>query len=319
MTKKIAIIDTGYNDYAFEKDLLYSNGYDLQLFEGDKEDVDGRIALSKDAEAIFVRWTKINDTFLSKCPCLKVIVRYGAGYENIDLDAASRAGVKVANVGGYGNHSVSDHALSLIYACSRGLFQGVQSLQTNFGKPPFARVLELHRKTLGIIGMGRIGGTLATKAVHLFNNIRAYDPYIPDSRFTDLGVQKASFDALLRNSDVISLHCNLTNETRNMIHELAFEKMDKSPIIVNTSRGPVIESKALLNALNSGKVFMAGLDVFDSELPGEIPEEILTHPRIISTGHYAWYSENSIAELQKRAAQNMVALLEGKKIEDLLN
>lgn len=319
MTKKVAVLDTGYDNYSFEKQLLRQHGYNLEIFEGDKHDLHDKLAFSKDALGIFVRWTKVDDAFLRQCPKLKVIIRYGAGYENVDLDAATRANVTVANVGGYGNHSVSDHALSLTYACARGLFHGVSTLKSNFGKPPFERMFELHRKTLGIIGVGRIGGTLATKAVHLFNHVLAYDPYKPDSRFTDLGVQKTSFDSLLWNSDVISLHCNLTDETRNMIDKTAFEKMNKTPIIVNTSRGPVIEARALLNALDSEKVFMAGLDVYDSEIPEEIPEEILSHPRTVTTGHYAWYSENSIAELQKRAAQNMVALLEGKEIEDKLN
>lgn len=319
MDKKIVILDTGYDNYTFEKQLLREHGYHLEIFKGEKHDLHGKKAFSKDAVGIFIRWTKIDEGFLRQCPKLKVIIRYGAGYENVDLTAATRATVKVANVGGYGNHSVSDHALALMYACARGLFQGVQALRNNFGKPPFERMFELHRKTLGIVGLGRIGGTLATKAVHLFKQVLAYDPYIADTRFTDLGVQKASFDALLRNSEIISLHCNLTDETRNMIDKPAFEKMDKKPILVNTSRGPVIENKELLNALDSGKVFMAGLDVYDSELPDEIPVDILTHPRIITTGHYAWYSENSIAALQKRAAQNMVALLEGREIKDTLN
>ena len=316
---KVVILDTGYENYHYEKDLLHKNGYSLEIFDACKNNINEKLKISKDAVGLFVRWTNIDDAFLSQCPGLKVIIRYGAGYENVDLDAATRANVKVANVGGYGNHSVSDHALSLMYACARGLFQGVSILKNNFGKPPFTRMFEMHRKTLGIVGFGRIGGTLATKAVHLFNHVLAYDPYIPDSRFTDLGVQKATFDELLRNSDIISLHCNLTDETRNMIDKPAFEKMYKTPIIVNTSRGPVIETKALLDALDSEKVFMAGLDVYNSELPDEITDEILTHPRTITTGHYAWYSENSIAELQKRAAKNMVALLQGKEIEDLLN
>lgn len=319
ISKKVTVLDTGYENYSVEEQLLRQHGYNLEIFKGEKHDLNEKIAFSNDAVGIFVRWTKVDEAFLQRCPRLKVIIRYGAGYENIDLKAATRTNVAVANVGGYGNHSVSDHALGLMYACVRGLFQGMSTLKGNFGKPPFERIFEFHRKTLGIIGLGRIGGTLATKAVHLFNHVLAYDPYIPDSRFTDLGVQKCSFDELLLNSDVISLHCNLTDETRNLIDQPAFEKMGKTPIIVNTSRGPVIESKALFNALNSNNVFMAGLDVYDSELPDEIPDEILSHPRIIATGHYAWYSENSISELQKRAAQNMVALLEGKQIEDLLN
>jgi D-3-phosphoglycerate dehydrogenase / 2-oxoglutarate reductase len=319
MSLKVAILDTGYENYTYEKKLISRHGYTLQIFKGEKSDISAKLAFAKDAVGIFVRWTKVDEDFLKNCTHLKVIIRYGAGYENVDIDAATKAGVKVANVGGYGNHSVSDHALTLMYACARGLFRGVQTLKSNFGKPPYQRMFEFHRKTVGIIGLGRIGGTLSTKAVHLFNQVLACDPYVPDSRFTKLGVMKVSFDELLMRSDVISLHCNLTDETRNMIDKPAFDKMDKIPIIINTSRGKVIETEALLDALNSGNVFRAGLDVYDSELPDEIPDEVKNHSRIIATGHYAWYSENSIEELQKRAAQNMIALLQGKKIEDLLN
>jgi D-3-phosphoglycerate dehydrogenase len=149
--------------------------------------------------------------------------------------------------------------------------------------------------------------------------VLASDPYIPDSRFRKLGVQKETLEGLLRQSHVISIHCNLTSETRHLIDSKAFDQMDQRPFLINTARGPVIETGALLQALDKEKVRGAGLDVFDSDLPSEIDPRIPDHPRIIATGHYAWYSENSLDELQKRAAQNMVALLRNEKIEDSLN
>ncbi len=317
--KKIAILDTGYPSYEKERRLLHSNGYELVIFEGDRADITSRIRLAGKAEGIFVRWTRIDEPFLEKCPSLKAIVRYGAGYENIDLEAAARTGIRVANVGGYGNHSVSDHALALIFASARGLFPGVAGFRENFGKPPFERMIEFHRNTLGIIGLGRIGGTLASKAGFLFKEVLASDPYIADSRFMDLNVIKTDLQKLLKKSDVISIHCNLTEETTGLIGHQEFRKMDRFPILVNTARGPVIETGALLEALEQGKVHSAGLDVFHSEIPGQIDRRLLSHPRVIATGHFAWYSENSLEELQKRAAENMLALLAGKSPEDSLN
>lgn len=316
---KIVVLDRGYKHYRLENEALSGYGYELILYSGERADHQEKLRLASDAVGLFVRWTRVDESFLSKCPQLKVIIRYGAGYENIYLEAASRAGVKVANVGGYGNHSVSDHALSLIYTSIRGLFPGTAGLRENFGKAPFPRIFELHRKTLGIIGLGRIGGTLAGKAVGLFQKVLASDPYIPDSRFTDLGVEKTTLDNLLRQSHVISIHCNLTSETRNLLDRRAFGIMDQKPYVVNTARGPVIESEALLEALEKDLIPGAGLDVFDSELPGEIDDRILGHERIIATGHYAWYSENSLEELQKKAAENMIALLQNRSIEDNLN
>lgn len=316
---KIVVLDPGYDHYKYERDLLSRSGYDLQVYAGTSDDQEAKNNFASDAVGLFVRWTQIDASFLSKCPQLKVIIRYGAGYENIDLEAASRANVKVANVGGYGNHSVSDHALSLIYASIRGLFHGTAGFRDHFGRAPFPEIFELHRKTLGIIGLGRIGGTLARKAGGLFNKLVASDPYIPDERFSDLGVEKVDLEQLLRQSHVISIHCNLTSETRHLIDSKAFQIMDQQPFLINTARGPVIETGALLQALDKEKVRGAGLDVFDSDLPSEIDPRIPDHPRIIATGHYAWYSENSLDELQKRAAQNMVALLRNETIEDSLN
>ncbi len=318
-TSKIAILDAGYDHYRYEKELLSRSGYELHIFRGNREDHQAKNNFASDAVGLFVRWTPIDASFLSKCPQLKVIIRYGAGYENIDLEAGSRANVKVANVGGYGNHSVSDHALSLIYASIRGLFHGTAGFRDHFGRAPFPEIFELHRKTLGIIGLGRIGGTLAWKAGGLFNKVVASDPYIPDERFINLGVEKIDLEQLLRQSHVISIHCNLTSETRHLIDSTAFQLMDQQPFLINTARGPVIETGALLQALDNGQVRGAGLDVFNSDLPSEIDPRILDHPRIIATGHYAWYSENSLDELQKRAAQNMVALLRNETIEDSLN
>ena len=301
--RRIAVLDRGYKHYNFERKLLSGHGYELDLYEGDDADYSAKIKFASDAVGMFVRWTRIDEAFLIKCPKLEVIVRYGTGYENIDLKAATRAGVRVANVGGYGNHSVSDHALSLIYASIRGLFPGTAGLRENFTKAPYPRIFELHRKTLGIIGLGRIGGTLAGKAAGLFQKVLASDPHIPDSRFRGLGVEKSTLDSLLRQSHVISIHCNLTSETRHLIDRRAFGIMDQKPYVINTARGPVIESEALLEALENNQIPGAGLDVFDSEIPGEIDERILGHSKIIATGHYAWYSENSLDELQKRAAE----------------
>lgn len=316
---KIAILDRGYDHYDFERDLISGAGYELHMYEGDSEDHDAKALFAADAEGIFVRWTKVDAHFLARCPVLKVIIRYGAGYENIDIDAATAAGVKVANVGGYGNHSVSDHALALIYASIRGLFRGNAGFHDHFGKAPFPEMFELHRKTLGIIGLGRIGGTLAGKAGGVFERVVAADPYIPDTRFRDLGVEQVSLEELLEMSDVISIHCNLSPETTHLLNKNAFSRMQRRPYLVNTARGPVIETEALLEALDREQVRGAGLDVFDSDIPSQIDSRITNHPRIICTGHYAWYSENSIEALQQIAARNMVALLRGEQIADSLN
>ena len=181
----IVVIDPGYDSYVHEKQLFEQEGFGFQVFQGHRHDLEGKLAFAKDAIGILLRWTQVDEAFFSRLPNLKVIVRYGVGYDNIDLSAAERNGVRVANVQSYANNSVSDHALALLFSCARLLHLGQSSVIKNFGAPPSEDILELAGKTLGIIGLGGIGGTLCRKTQHLFERILAADP-------CDLGPRKVS-------------------------------------------------------------------------------------------------------------------------------
>jgi D-3-phosphoglycerate dehydrogenase len=314
----IVVIDPGYDSYAYEKQLFEENGFEFKIFRGQHHDVEGKIAFAANAVGILLRWTQVDETFLVQLPKLKAVVRYGVGYDNINLRAVDQHGIRVSNVQSYANQSVSDHALALLLSCSRLLPLGQQSVRDNFGKPPASDVVELSNKTLGIVGLGRIGGTLCQKVRPLFRQIMATDPYIPAERFEQLGVKSCDFQTLLKKSDAISIHCNLTHETRNLFNSRAFSMMSKRPILVNTARGPVIDNEALLDALHQNTVHSVGIDVYPEEPPGEGALPIISHPRVVATGHYAWYSVRSSEELQKRAAENLLALLHGAAVEDEL-
>ena len=314
----ISIIDTGYKSYSYEKKLFKKHGYDLQIYHG-STDLLEKSAFCKNSIGILVRGTPIDVAFLNATPNLKAIVRYGTGYDNINLKEAEKRGIKVANVRKYATQSVSDHALALILSCTRMLALAPRHMHRAFGTPPDEDIFELHDKTLGIIGLGKIGSALSKKAQSLFKNILARDPYIEDLAFKNAGATKSTLDNLLSKSHVISMHCNLTGETNHLLNPDAFSKMKKKPIIVNTSRGAVVDTLALLDALKQGKIHSAGLDVFEHEHDEmHRNEKILNHPRIQCSGHYAWYSDASSKELQQRAANNMIALLKGEKIEDIL-
>jgi len=316
---KIKVLDTGFDSFAYEQKLFEEHGYTFEIWPGEKGDVKGKMTFAADADGLLIRWTLINDDFLSQMNKLKAFARYGVGYENIDLDSIDRFGVKAANVQGYGNQAVSDHALALMYACNRMLPQGQERIREIFGAAPDKRILDFHECTIGIVGLGRIGGTLCKKAVNLFKRVIASDPYIPDSRFIELGATKVTLEELMEESEVISIHCNLTEETEGLLNGESFALAKKCPVVVNTARGPVIDQNALLNALKKRQIFQAGIDVYNTELAEELPEELLTHPSIITTGHYAWYSMQSHRELQKRAADNLLAMLQGRIPEDCLN
>ncbi|MBW6537237.1 MAG: C-terminal binding protein [Mariniphaga sp.] len=315
----IVILDSGYKSYKFERSLFEGSGFTLKIHPSYKGDKTEKMAFAIDAHGILVRHTAIDTEFLSGMKNLKAVVRYGVGYDNIDIDACTRFGVKVANVQGYANHSVSDHALALLLTCSRGMWDPKKQINTQFAAPPVEDIFELHDKTLGIIGLGRIGSEFSKKATPLFREIIAADPYKPQHYFDNLNVRKTSLNELLQQSNVISVHCNLTGETTHLLNRETFEKMKKKPVIINTARGEVLDEKALLAALNTSQIHSAGLDVYENEPVTEAQEALVDHPRTICTGHYAWYSDRAAQELQKRAALNLFNLLTGKKTDDCLN
>ncbi len=315
----IVILDSGYKSYEFEHSVFNKDEFHLKIHPAYKGDKDEKAAFAREAHGILVRHTVIDADFLLKMKNLKAVVRYGVGYDNVDVDACTRHGIKVANVQGYANHAVAEHALALMLSCSRGLWDTKKQITTRFASPPVEDIFELHDKTLGIIGLGRIGSEFSRKAAPLFREIIASDPYKPESFFIGLKVRKVTFLELLKQSHVISIHCNLTPETDRLLNEEAFKKMKCRPVIINTARGEIIDEKALLNALIKQQVHSAGLDVYENEPATDVQIPLTDHPRTICTGHYAWYSDHAARELQKRAAKNLHDLLKGIPVEDCLN
>lgn len=316
MSTKIVILDTGYESYAFERELFPSHGFELSIYNGPARDREQKYKFASEAVGILVRELWIDERALKLMPRVKAIVRYGVGYDNIDLEACRKRNIRVANVQGYANHSVSDHALALMFSCTR---DAEGSKKAAFSRPSRLDMFELHDKTIGIIGIGRIGRQFALKASALFKRVLAFDPYKTKEYMENAGAEKVELSTLLNQSHVISLHCNLTDKTRYMLDEGAFDQMRKKPVIINTSRGAVICEKDLLQALNSGLVHSAGLDVFEKEPPGEAQQALLNHPYVVYTPHIAWYSNASIRTLQRKAARHMVGLLKGEAVEDELS
>lgn len=318
---RVVVIDAGYDDYDQERELLAGIGATLEVFDGERHDRAAKIALTATAAGMFVRWTEVDGAFLDAVPSVKAIVRYGVGYDNIDIAAATARGIPVCNVQGYANHSVSDHALALMLACVRSLRIGsdIGFLRAQYAAPPRLRLPELRNMTLGIIGLGRIGGTLCAKAKGLFTRVLACDPYIAPERFAQVGATRCDLDVLLRESDIVSAHCNLTDETRQIVGVDAFARMKPTAILINTSRGPVVDEDALLDALETNRLYAAGLDCFGDEPPLANRDRLLAHPHLVATGHYAWFSTEASRELQHRAAENMVTMLRGEIPEDCLN
>jgi len=317
MPEKIAILDPGYESYQKEREIL--NDYQVEIYQGPHDDIREKIRFAGEAVGLLIRGTPVNDDFLQQLPALKAIVRYGVGFDNIDLTSCRRHGVKVSIVQNYGNHAVSDHALAMIYTLGRGIVQGVHSIYSNFAAPPLEEIFEFHDKTIGIIGLGRIGSTLALKTKSIFARTIASDPYLDPVKAEQLQVPLVSLPQLLAEAQVISIHCNLTEETRHLIEQKTFDQMKQKPILVNTARGPIVNEKDVLTALDAGQIHSYGVDVYEQEPPGPAQKDLIAHPRILATGHYAWYSEHSHVLLQIGAARNLKHLLAGQEVEDCLN
>ena len=195
LNNHVVAIDAGYDSYEQEQDYFHQGGYKFKVFQGGHHDRTAKIQYARDAVGVLVRWTKIEDDFLNALANLKAIVKYGVGYDNIGLAAATKHHVRFSNVQSYANHSVSDHALTLIYACARALPLGQKKLHSAFTKPPGKPIFEFHDKTLDIISLGRIGSTLCKKNVHLFDKILATDPYVSDDHFKKLCAKKQIWTA----------------------------------------------------------------------------------------------------------------------------
>jgi D-3-phosphoglycerate dehydrogenase len=254
-------------------------------------------------DALIVRSrTHVNDVVLAAgAPRLKVVGRAGVGVDNIDLAAARARGVIVVNAPMASTIAVAEHTLALMLALAKSVPQADASVRAGEWRKSTFQGIELDGKTLGLIGVGRIGAALAERAAGLGMRVIAYDPYLRDHEISDRHAQPSSLGDLLAQSDFISLHVPLTADTRGLLgaHELAAVKPGAR--VVCTARGGLIDEAALLQALNDGRLAGAALDVFENEPPGITA--LTTHPKVICTPHIAAQT----VEAQRRASIDIAA------------
>jgi D-3-phosphoglycerate dehydrogenase len=301
---------------GIEKDLA---GIDAQLFRmrlGSEDDI---ISCAHDADAVIVgaveSYTRKVIEALREC---KIISRVGIGCDNIDLEAATEQGIPVAYVPDASVAEVSDHAMALILACSRKLVRidrAVKKGAWETGRRDIIQIrspmFRLGNQTLGLVGMGRIGAALAGKANAFGMKVLVYDPYLKVESVRKLQAELVAFDRLLRESDFVSLHAPLTEDTKHLFGAEEFKKMKPTAYLINTSRGGLIDEQALFTSLSNGMISGAGLDVTDPE-PPQKDNPLLQLENVIMTGHTAYYSEDSNIELRQRSAEAVVWALQGK-------
>lgn len=311
-TSTIAVLEPGYRDYATERETLSAHNPTI-VPVGIDEDAASSLK-SLDPIAILVRERPVTKSELSSCPNLKVIVRYGVGVDNIDLALASERSVFVANVPDYGaENEVSEHALALYLAVQRRLpARDREVRQGNWGIGQKASIPNRENAVLGLIGCGKIGLETARKFRAMrFVEVLGYDPYLDDEIAVANGITKTDLQNLCARADVVSLHTPYTRETHHILDRSLLGLMKPNSIVINVSRGGLIDETALAEFLNTGRIFGAGIDVFEQE-PLDKKHPLLSSPNTVLTDHTAWYSERTVGILQCSAAAEVARVLSGK-------
>ncbi|MBN1102296.1 MAG: C-terminal binding protein [Deltaproteobacteria bacterium] len=310
---KVVVVSLGYESYETEREILAPLDAEIVLAPRDCLTQQEVIDVAGGADAVLVREAPIGAMVLDALDRLKVVARYGVGVDNIDLERAKAKRIYVANVPGYGTEEVSDHAVALLLACVRTLLVRDRRLREGkFETDIRDSLFRTTGKVLGLIGYGQIG-----RAVHrkwkgfLPAKVLICDPYVDRLLTEESGVEVSDLDTLLTESDYISIHAPLTPETRHMINHKAFHRMKKTAVLVNTSRGELVDEKALVKALQDGRILAAGIDVFERE-PIDGTHPLLALSNVVLTGHVGWYSKDAVRELQTRAAQEVARVFQGQ-------
>ena len=275
-------------------------------------------AACRDADALLVTYAKIGKVALAGMPKLKIVVRTGVGYDSLDVPAATERKVMVANVPDYCISDLAEHTMALLLTWWRRTAELDQQVRTEGWGRPLKPVYRLEGKTLGVLGMGRMGQAVAARARGFGLKLVGYDPYTPSAAFAAVGVEPVSLDSLLRTSDIVTIHALLSAETRGIICQKTLRQMKPTALIVNTARGGLIVTDDLVRALEERWIAGAALDVTEPE-PLPMGHPLRNLPRVLVTPHAAWYSEEAEPELRRRAARTIVEALRGKRPASLLN
>jgi D-3-phosphoglycerate dehydrogenase len=308
----VVVTDDRYAAYDEEKAVLAEIG--AALLVNDFKNEDEAIAGLAAADGVLVNLFPMTARVIASLGRCRVLSRYGVGFDNVDVAAATAKGIWVARVPDYSIEDVSDQALALLLACVRGVAYKDRAVRA--GRWNLHKEIPTHRiagRTLGLVGYGAIARCLHRKTSGLgLGRVLVADPYVKADVVRAAGAEPADLETLLRESDYVSVHVPLGPETRGMIGAAQIGLLKATAILVNTSRGPVVDEKALAAALAARRFAAAGLDVFETEpLPADSPLRKLEN--VVLSDHAGWYSEESVPELKTKAARNVAAVLAGGK------
>ena len=311
MKPHVLIVYAGHKEVNIELPILEAAGANVIA----AEDISSPMAIENfaHADALMVTIQVVDAPIMDQMPNCKIICRIGTGMDAIDIPAATERGIWVTNVPDYSIDEVSTHAIALLLAQVRNLFRHREMSQHGAWRYQTERpIRRLAGQTLGVLGIGRIGSASVKKGLGLGLNVIAHDPYVPDARFGELGARKVDLETLLRESDLLTLHVPLNDETRKIINADTLAKMKPTAFLANTARGDIVDIDALVDAVRAGTIAGAGIDVLPMEPPP--PDHPVLHEEgIIVTPHIAWASNEAGHDVRERGSQEVVRVINGEE------
>ncbi len=317
------VIDYVEHDLEWEAEECRKLGVHFEAYQLKFASPEEVIGKCKDADFLCVDMTVMNDQVLSGLDNAKVLIRHGIGYDKVDVESATQNGIIFANQATAFCLDVAEQTVMLIFAANHKLLLQSRYFKDsvrigNWSYHDIYPVFRLTGKTLGIIGCGNIGLLVLKKMRSFGMNILVCDPYLSEEQLAELGVLHTPLDDILRQSDIISLHVPVTDETRGFIDYEKISMMKKSAILINTARGQVVKTADLIRALQEGLILGAGIDVHEGEPP---PEKygFLDMDNVICTPHFAWYSEEGALDIRHLIMDDFRTFLNGKPPRHVLN
>lgn len=316
MKAKVVITDYVWESLDVEKKTLGDLAELVALKTKKPEEF---IDAAKDCDALLNTYAgPITADVMSKMPKCRIIARYGIGVDTIDLEAATRAGIIVTNNPSYCIEEVAEHTMALLLACARKIALYDRLVRSGrWEVPPGKPIYRLVGRTLGLVGFGNIARAVAVRAAAFGMRVLYADPFVKEGQFDAPG-KKAEMEMLLREADFVSLHPPLTPETRKLMNDAAFSKMKPSAFLINCSRGPVVDTEALVRALDAKRIAGCALDTTDPE-PLPDPHPLRGRDNVIVAPHAAWYSEQAMAGLQAGAPGEVRRVLSGEWPVNVVN
>lgn len=314
----VAITDYTFPSLDIEESLLSAAG--ARIRAGNDKQVAALRTLVADADAVITQFAPVNAEVIGAMQRARVIVRYGIGVDNVDLAAARARGIPVCNVPDYCIDEVADHTLAFILSTTRQVMPN--TLHIRDGKWGLATSLDqmrtLRDQTVGVIGFGRIGREVAARLAPFKSRRLVHDAYVSADLIRAAGCEPVSLDTLLAESDIVTLHCPSTAETKKLLNPESLNRMKRGAIVVNLSRGDLIDTPALVAALQSGQVSAAALDVCDPE-PIPLDSPLRSLPNVITASHIASASPKAVRTLRETAARIATMAVRGERLPNIVN